>query len=619
MCGIAGFVSFREGLEPSRAELEAMVATMELRGPDSAGYWMDENAAIGHRRLAVVDIEGGHQPMVAEVSNKKIVLTFGGEIYNFVELRNELENLGHSFRTRSDTEVILRGYIEWGLDLPRRLNGMFSFAIWDAGREMLVLVRDRLGVKPLYYSQTRNGLVFGSEPKVILTSKKSEVSVDLDGLREALAWTKSPGLAVWQGMNEVQPGEVVVFTRDGQKNETYWNLEAHPHTDSKEDTIEKIHELLKDIVSRQLVADVPTCTLLSGGLDSSTITALSQLHVGLNQKINSFSVGFTGIDGPQKSDPFRDEADAPYAKLVAEYTGTNHQEVILSGRRIADLDVRRSVIKARDLPAGFGDADNSLYLLFRKIREYATVALSGESADEVFGGYKWMHQVEAQQANTLPWVDHTHVTSPKTGLEVFAPDLVEDLDLTRYAKTNYQNALAKSPVLDGETGLDARMRQISFLHLTRYLRILLDRKDRLSMAAGLEVRVPFCDHRLVEYVFNVPWSMKVFDGREKSLLRGAASKILPNPVLMRRKAPYPSTPDVQYTETIKTQVAHLLTEANHPVHDIANRKYLKKLVKMQTNSLSPADRHGMERLLDMAMWLEIYRPSMKLNQTTMAG
>jgi asparagine synthase (glutamine-hydrolysing) len=612
MCGIAGIVSFRKSLKHCRSELDSMVATLELRGPDSAGIWMDQHAAIGHRRLAVIDLDGGHQPMIAEVSKKQIVLTFAGEIYNFIELRNELKRFGHTFRTRSDTEVILRGYIEWGLDVAKRLNGMFSFAIWDVAQERLVLVRDRLGVKPLFYMETPDGLVFGSEPKTILASKSADRSVDLDGLREALAWTKSPGLAVWRGMKEVQPGELITITREGIRQSKYWQLESSPHSDSKEDTVSSIHELLEDIVERQLVADVPTCTLLSGGLDSSAITALSQRNIGEKQKIRSYAVGFAGIDKPLKSDPFRSDADGPFAKLLAEHVGTDHQEVILDSNEIADLDIRRSVIRARDLPSGFGDADNSLYLLFRKIRSYATVALSGEAADEVFGGYKWMHQSEAQQANTLPWVDHTHVTSPKTGLEIFAPELIDALDLPLYAQKCYKNAIANVPALEGETGLDARMRQICYLHLTRYLRILLDRKDRLSMAVGLEVRVPFCDHRLVNYVFNIPWSMKTFDGREKSLLRAAVRPFLPNPILMRRKAPYPSIPDQKYTNSLKAQVNHFLTEPNHPIQDLINRPRIQRMVSMPMDKLTPAIRHGFERFLDMAIWLEIYRPNLKI-------
>jgi asparagine synthase (glutamine-hydrolysing) len=458
--------------------------------------------------------------------------------------------------------------------------------------------------------ETSDGLAFGSEQKTILASKSSDKSVDIDGLREALAWTKSPGLAVWRGMKEVQPGEIIRFSREGVRRSTYWKLESHPHTDTKEDTVSNIKELLEDIVSRQLVADVPTCTLLSGGLDSSAITAISQSYIEKNQKVKSYAVGFSGIEEPLKSDPFRDTSDLPFARLVAEHVGTEHQEVTLASNEIADLDVRRAVVRARDLPAGFGDADNSLYLLFRKIRSYATVALSGESADEVFGGYRWMHQPEAQQANTLPWVDHTHVTSPKTGLDVFSPELVEALGLERYAQKCYGDAMADFPALDGETGLDAKMRENSYLHLTRYLRILLDRKDRLSMAAGLEVRVPFCDHRLVDYLFNVPWSMKVFDGREKSLLRAAVSPYLPKPVLMRRKAPYPSTPDVRYVNSLREQAADLLIEPNHPVHDIMNRKRIQEMISIPTDELTSANRHGIERLLDMAIWLEIYRPSL---------
>ncbi|MGW3074948.1 MULTISPECIES: asparagine synthase (glutamine-hydrolyzing) [unclassified Kitasatospora] len=612
MCGITGWYSPVRVLVDERATVEAMTDTMALRGPDAGGVWLRPRVALGHRRLAVIDLEGGAQPMVVDAAGGEVALTYSGELYNFRELRDELRRRGHDFGTASDTEVVLRSYLEWGDAFVERLNGIYAFAIWDGRTERLLLVRDRLGVKPLYQYRLGDDVLFGSEPKAILAHPEVPRAVDLAGLREAFSWIRTPGHAVWRGMSEVRPGTLVAVDRDGLREHTYWELEATAHEDDTDTTVERVHELLSDIIRRQLVTDVPRCTLLSGGLDSSVITAFAQRELGASERIRSFSVDFTRHGERFTADRFRDSPDAPFAREVAERSGTLHTNVVLDAVRMADPEVRRAVVGARDLPTGFGDADNSLYLLFQEIRKGSTVALSGESADEVFGGYRWMHDPAAQGADDFPWVDHTHVTSPHTGIDVFTPELRASLDLPGYIRQGYADAVARAPRLAGETGLDARMRTQMHLHLTRYMRILLDRKDRLSMAAGLEVRVPFCDHRLVSYVFNTPWSMKTFDGAEKSLLRAAARNELPRSVVERRKAPYPSTQDPAYTGELLRQASDVLADGGHPVQELTDRRVLKEVLGRRPQDVSPAFRTGLERWLDMATWLDIHRPTLQL-------
>ncbi|MFD4658710.1 asparagine synthase (glutamine-hydrolyzing) [Kitasatospora sp. NPDC058444] len=611
MCGIAGWYSPVRDLVHERATVEAMTDTMALRGPDAGGVWLRPRVALGHRRLAVIDIEGGAQPMVVDAAGGEVALTYSGELYNFRELRDELRRRGHRFGTASDTEVVLRSYLEWGEAFVERLNGIYAFAIWDGRTERLLLIRDRLGVKPLYHYRLGDDVLFGSEPKAILANPAVPRAVDLAGLREAFSWIRTPGHAVWRGMSEVRPGTLVTVDRDGLREHTYWELEATAHEDDTDTTVERVHELLSDIIRRQLVTDVPRCTLLSGGLDSSVITAFAQRELGEAERIRSFSVDFAQHGERFTADRFRDSPDAPFAREVAERAGTLHTNVVLDAQRMAAPEVRRAVVGARDLPTGFGDADNSLYLLFQEIRKGSTVALSGESADEVFGGYKWMHDPSAQHADDFPWVNHTHVTSPHTGIEVFTPELRAALDLPEYIRQGYADAVARAPRLAGESGLDARMRTQMHLHLTRYMRILLDRKDRLSMAAGLEVRVPFCDHRLVSYVFNTPWSMKTFDGAEKSLLRAAARDELPRSVIERRKAPYPSTQDPAYTGELLRQASDVLADGSHPVQELTDRRVLKEALGRRPEEVSPGLRTGLERWLDMATWLDIHRPTLQ--------
>ncbi|WP_433574277.1 asparagine synthase (glutamine-hydrolyzing) [Nocardia brasiliensis] len=570
MCGITGWVALDRDLTAEGRTVQAMVDTMAARGPDDEGMWLHPRCALGHRRLSVIDLEGGKQPMATPETlsdgTPLAVLSYSGEVYNFVELRDELLTLGHRFRTRSDTEVVLRAYLEWGTGFVRRLNGMFAFAIWDSRTEELLLYRDRLGVKPLFYYPTRDGLLFGSEPKAVLAHPESRAELTLDGLRDVLSFVRVPGRTPLQGMYEVRPGHVLRF-RDGRRSEEkYWELQSWPHTDDVTTSVGKVRELLADIVSRQMVADVPLCTLLSGGLDSSALTALGQraLDAGRGGRIRSFSVDFVGQVENFEPEPLREAPDAPFAAELVSHVGTDHRVILLDNADLASPSARAAVLRAWDLPYGDGDLGPSLYLLFRAVRQESTVALSGESADEVFGGYLWFHDQRAVQADTFPWhaLGERSVADQSTAF--LDPDLTARLNLTEYIADQYHTALREVPELPGETGLDRRMRAASYLNLTRFLPVMLDRKDRLSMASGIEVRVPFCDHRLVEYVFNAPWSMKTFDGREKSLLRAATRDLLPDAIVRRRKAPYPSTQDSGYDKAIKQVLGKIVAEPNSP-------------------------------------------------------
>ncbi|WP_327157674.1 asparagine synthase (glutamine-hydrolyzing) [Streptomyces tubercidicus] len=616
MCGITGWISYDHDLTKQRATLEAMTATMACRGPDAAGHWLDTHAALGHRRLAVIDPAGGKQPMTATHEGRTLlVLTYSGEVYNYRELRAELEKLGHAFRTRSDTEVVLRAYLQWGEEFAERLNGMYAFALWDPRNRQLLLIRDRMGIKPLYYYPTPDGVLFGSEPKAILAHPSVHPTVDAEGLAELITFTKTPGHAVYKGMHEVRPGHLVRVGRGGVTVKRYWALTAREHTDDLGTTVAHIRALLDDIVDRQLIADVPLCTLLSGGLDSSALTALAARALAAQGRgpVRSFAVDFTGHTENFTPDDLRGTPDGPYAHALAEHVGSEHRDIALDTAALTDPGHRAAVLAARDLPNGFGDGDTSLYLLFKAVREQSTVALSGESADEVFGGYRWFHDPEAVHADTFPWI--------AAGLSGrFAGDggsrealldrgLLAKLDLPGYTSGRYREALAEVPFLDSDTGLQRRMREISYLHLTRFVQILLDRKDRASMAVGLEVRVPFCDHRLVDYVFNTPWSMKTFDGREKSLLRAATREALPDVVADRVKSPYPSTQDPRYHEALRGELTELAADRTAPVRPLLDSG---ALAEATADGASPGIRPGAELILGMNAWLRTSGTTLEL-------
>ncbi|GAA2478695.1 asparagine synthase (glutamine-hydrolyzing) [Streptomyces murinus] len=612
MCGITGWVSFDRDLSAEATTLHAMTETMACRGPDDRGTWTEGPAALGHRRLAIIDLPGGRQPMSLATPEGTVALVYSGETYNFTELRRELTDRGHRFTTDSDTEVVLHAYVEWGDAFAERLNGMYAFAIWDGRRDKLVMIRDRMGIKPFYYYRTPDGVLFGSEPKAILANPLARPRVTLDGLRELLVMIKTPGHAVWDGMREVEPGTVVTVDRSGLSTRVYWRLQTRPHEDDRDTTIATVRTLLDDIVRRQLVADVPRCTLLSGGLDSSAMTAIAARQLAeQGQTVRSFAVDFVGQTENFVADELRGTPDTPFVHDVARSSGTDHQDIVLDAEALADPAVREQVIRARDLPTGFGDMDASLLLLFRAIRQKSTVALSGESADEVFGGYLQFFDEAARSADTFPWLVSfgRHFGDDS---DVLRTDLVKQLDLEGYTADGYRTAVAGIERLAGESDFEFRMRQICHLHLTRFVRILLDRKDRMSMATGLEVRVPFCDHRLVEYVFNAPWALKSFDGREKSLLREASRDVLPQSVYDRVKSPYPSTQDPRYARALQAQAKDLLARPSHRVFDLVDRDRVRKAAEREAPVSDQAARRGLERTLDLAQWLDLYAPELVL-------
>lgn len=616
MCGIAGWIDYARDLRQELPTLRAMTKTMQYRGPDDEGVWSDSRAALGHRRLAIIDLEGGRQPMIASEGGEPLaVLIYTGEIYNFRELRTELMGLGRTFRTQSDTEVVLCSYLQWGPSFPERLNGMYAFALWDVREQELLLVRDRLGIKPLYYQPTESGVLFGSEPKAILANPLVSPVVDADGLRELFTVSsKTPGLTVFRDMREVRPGHVVHVRRQGISERRYWSLQARPHGDDLATTVRTVRALLEDIVARQLISDVPLCTLLSGGLDSSLVTALAQTALQRQGAgpVRSFSVDFVEQTKNFQSDELRTTLDAPYIKEMVQHVGSSHSDIVLSAAALADAEVRKVVLRCRDYPQSFGDGDASFYLLCRAIREHSTVALSGESADEVFGGYLWFHNESAVAAPTFPWIAMRSLfLKSDTVRSLLDPGLRAQLELEGYITHRYNEALAEVPHLPGEVGHERRMREIFYLHLSRFLPVLLDRKDRVSMAAGLEVRVPFCDHRLVEYVFNTPWSMKSFDGREKSLLRAAAASALPRSILERRKSPYPSTQDPAYNRVLCGQLAELLADANAPVRPLLDMAQARAAASAQEDS-AQRFRLSVEQALLFNDWLRDYKVSLRL-------
>lgn len=601
MCGIVGWISWEQNLSGESATIERMAQAVRHRGPDGQGVWMSQSAALAHRRLIVIDAETGGQPMVYEQGERPIVITYNGELYNFQELRRELEEKGHRFKTRSDTEVLLHCYVEWGEDCVQRLNGIFAFAVWDEARRRLLLARDHLGVKPLFYAQRGASILFGSEIKALLAHPAVQAVINADGLAHIFSSVvHDPGFTVFQDILEVAPGHQITFEPGRTRVTRYWSLRSAPHTDSLDATVDTIRALLSDTVSRQLVADVPVVMMLSGGIDSSGITALAAREFQRRGRpLRSYSIDFVDHAKHFSPDATHLSLDTPWASRVAEHVGTDHRAVVVDSDEL--LENLLVPTMAHDKP-GFGQVESSLYLFCKAIKRDATVALSGESADEVFGGYPWFFQPDAIKGNTFPWIPRGAGATRLLSAELLAKASPE-----AYVDRCYAKAIAEVPRLAGEPADEARRRELFFLNQTRFLPVVLDRKDRLSMAAGLEVRVPFCDYRLVEYVWNIPWSMKAVDDIEKGLLRRAFSDILPQDVLYRKKNPYPLSQNPRYFTAIRELFLQLIGDPNAAVRPFIEVAVLRAIAEQSAEHRNPRLNMFFERILQIEGWLKKYR------------
>lgn len=580
MCGITGWLDWEKDLSQERPVLQAMTAYLTNRGPDAEGFWLHPRVAFGHRRLVVVDPSGGKQPMSAIHRKHACTMVYNGELYNTEDLRQELLAAGHSFLSHSDTEVLLHAYLEWGPDCVERLNGIFAFAIWDEREHHLFLARDRMGVKPLFYAQRGSSFLFASELKSLLAHPEVKPVLSREGLAEvfALSPARTPGHGIFHNVHEVRPGYSLLVTPNGLRKHRYWKLVSQPHSDDLDTTTERVRELVTDSIHRQLVADVPVSTLLSGGLDSSVITAVAASSFKTQQRgtLHTYSIDYVDNARHFQSNSFQPDEDAPYVKIVSDYLRTQHRTITFDTAEL--IDALRTATLARDLP-GMADIDASLYLFCREIKKETTVVLSGECADEVFGGYPWFHRDEMLHAGTFPWAKAT-----RDRASWLSPELQDWVQPEAYVAQRYEETLDEVPQLPGEDPLEARRREMFYLNLSWFMSTLLDRKDRMSMAASLEARVPFCDHRIVEYVWNIPWQLKMHGNREKGILRRAMEGYLPDEVLYRKKSPYPKTHNPAYTEAVRSWLLEILDDSSSPLLPLIDVPTIRRIANLDAQA-----------------------------------
>ena len=573
MCGIAGWVDFNENLYTKDKVMAGMSDTLKQRGPDAEGAYKANEVFLVHRRLIVVDPDNGKQPMTRSTAYGKFVIVYNGELYNTEQVRKKLLNLGYQFEGHSDTEVLLIAYIEWREKCVDELNGIFAFAIWNEADKQLFIARDRMGVKPFFFHSFNGGLIFGSQIKTLLANPKVRPLIDEKGISSVmlLGPAKIPGDGVFKDIKELKQGECATFDKNGLKIWEYWHLKAQLHTDNLEQTIEKTRFLLNDSITRQLVSDVPLCTFLSGGLDSSIISTIaSKDYNSRGEKLSTYSVDYKGNEMYFQSNAFQPNADAPWIKVMSEYLGTNHKDVVVDTPAL--IEALYDAVLARDLP-GMADVDSSLLLFCREVKKDFTVAVSGECADEIFGGYPWYHDKNILFNESFPW---SQSTSLRAGL--LKENVLKKINPVEYVQNCYDNTVADTMYNDFDTPLNKRMREMFMLNIKWFMQTLLDRKDRMSMATGLEVRVPFCDHVLTEYAYNIPWEIKSIDGREKGLLRRCYKGILPDEIITRKKSPYPKTFNPNYLQMTKGLLLNIYNDKNTRLFEIMSKEKVKELI-----------------------------------------
>ena len=592
-----------------------MLQTLSNRGPDEEGIYLNRNVALGHKRLIVIDPQGGKQPMVEKFSLGEYVIVYNGQIYNTKELRETLISNGFTFFGHCDTEVLLKSYIYYGKDVVHHLNGIFAFAIWNSQTQELFMARDHFGVKPLFYTEFDKGLIFASELKAIFNYPGLEKVINSQGISElfGIGPAHTPGLTVYKNIYEIKPAHFAVYNKSGLHIEQYWKLESKAHTEDFEETCDHLSTLLKDVISRQLVSDMPICTFLSGGLDSSIITKFTSDYLkeaGL-PPLDTYSVDYVDNDKNFVKSDFQPNSDNYYIDLMTKNTYSNHHNVILDTPELANS--LENALIARDVP-GMADVDSSLYLFCKEVKKEKTVTLMGECADEIFGGYPWFFRADSLESGTFPWS-----IAVKERQELLNPDIAKKVNLKSYIDLRYNQSLANVEILDNDSYETSQKRKVSYLTITWFMQTLLDRADRMSMANGFEVRVPFCDYRLAQYLYNVPWEMKAYKGREKGLLRHVMKDFLPEEIITRKKSPYPKTHNPTYLKAVKTKLTNIMRDNSSPINYLLNRDYILDILNTDGKAFTRpwfgqlmTGPQLMAYLCQVNMWLEMYQPKIEL-------
>lgn len=573
MCSIAGMIDYNSNLKSKTSVPVKMQKKLAHRGPDANGIITEKHASLIHTRLAVIDIENGTQPMTFSCADEDYIIVYNGELYNTDELRAELKSKGMIFTTQSDTEVLLKSYIIWKEKCVEKLNGIFAFSVWEKKKQKLFIARDRIGVKPFFYYNRKGHFIFASEIKAILESPEIEAEADINSVSELilLGPGRTGGCGVFKNIEELPPAHCGYYDKNGLKIWKYWQLTDKEHTDSFETTVEKVRFLVTDSIERQLISDVPVCTFLSGGLDSSLISSVADRYfTSHSKKLHTFSLDYKDNNIHFRKSKFQPNSDSSFISIMNDYLNAENHLVKLDTDEL--VSALYDAVDARDLP-GMADVDSSLLLFCREIKKLSTVALSGECADEIFGGYPWYRDKTIREQEGFPWAQST-----KYRYNFLKNEFAEKIDAHDFVYSRYKKTVDSADTSQTKSSVDKRMKEMTKLNADWFMQTLLDRKDRMSMACGLEVRVPFCDYRIAEYLYNVPWEYKDYNNTEKGLLRKAMEGFLPDEILWRKKSPYPKTHNPAYLNKVSSILTEIINDTSSPILQIIKKRELENLL-----------------------------------------
>lgn len=615
MCGIAGFFQTKFNITENaniynsfRNKLLKMKESIKHRGPDDDDIFIDRYVGFAHTRLSIRDINCGHQPMTGHYQNRTATIIYNGELYNSAELISRLSTYNIEWKTTSDTEVILYTYLVFGTTAFKEINGIFTFAIYE--NDNLIIARDHVGVKPLFYQLTDNQFIFSSEPKGIFAygikpAINDESWCEIIGLGPA----RTPGKGVFKNMHELLPGHFIKVHSDCAgmlilKESTFWKLTSHCHKESYNTTVDHTSYLIKDSIKRQMISDIPICSFLSGGLDSSLVSAISQSELKKeNAVLNTFSFDFKNNNTNFVANDFQSSQDYPFVKTMVEHIGSNHTYLECDNEE--QISGLYKAVDARDLPC-MADVESSLLYFCGIVSKSCRVALTGEYADEIFGGYPWFHKPEMLYQNTFPW---SYDMSARTAL--FRDDFISKLNIDEYVNNAYTTSVNQCPYLDTDSKEEHHRRKTSWINIQWFMMTLLNRMDRTSMYSGLEARVPFADYRILEYVFNIPWKYKFHNGVAKSLLVECGKEFLPDDILYRKKSPYPKTYDPKYEMLLSKQLLNEIKN-NYALKYIVDVNKLNSFISSPTNYKKPwygqlmAGPQMLAYILQISYWMKKY-------------
>lgn len=570
MCGIAGIYDIHHDISNQSPIFYEMQKILKINDSGEKAIYSSEHVALIHT--------SDGQLSVYEESQQKLILIYNGAIYNYIEVRNDLEKLGYQFNSSCESEVILKSYIAWKEEALQHLNGVFAFAIYDKQKENLFLARDPIGVKSLFYTKINETFLFASEIKALFAHPLVEAQIDVSGIAELMLIGpgKTPGSAVFKNIQELKAGEYAYIHSDQIEIVPYYHLKDQLHLDDLDLTIEKVHDLVKNAIISQLDIDKEIGTFLSGGLDSSIVSAIAANELKKKGKrLKTFSLDYVDNDKFFKPSNFQPSSDNESIKIMTQFLDSEHTTYQIHSHEL--MQSLNDAVDARDLP-GMADIDSSLLLFAKEAKKTIDIAFSGECADEIFGGYPWYRDELIRNQAGFPWANNINYR-----MHFLKDEWQQKIDAEDFVNSRYVATINQTDKQDNILPVESRMKEMMQLNLNWFMQTLLKRNECMSNAANLEIRVPFCDIKILEYLYTVPWIMKEYGDREKGLLRIAMQEYLPKEILWRKKSPFPKTHNPQYLQLVRNQLQILLNQKEEPVWQLLKKSEVEKLLTSENN------------------------------------